>query len=162
VMNIGYQTGTTATTNWVPFNGTSETTGSTASGRPEYPSGALDRCTFIAPYTGLIKRVCWRCEANLDSKEEFKLIIGLYEATAASEVPNVSGVVGATFKRSVTTPRNVTVTFDPPNWLLSAGDIYAIRVETPDSASLDSVMTVVVEYNPELSSEVPNLGDKKG
>ena len=150
-MNIGYQTGTSATTNWVPLNGTNETTGDTLEGMiPNYsPSSALERCTFIAPYSGTIKRVCWRCENELVGKTGSVLRIGLYKAADASEVPNIFGIVGKVFeKNTLVNARNKTVTHDPTDWNLSADGLYALRVQT-SNASQDTVMSLVVEYNTE-------------
>ena len=159
-MNIGYQTGADAATNWVPFNGTNETAGNDLEMIRNYsPENALERCTFIAPYSGTIKRMCWRCENLLVGKTGSALRIGLYEAAGASEVPNVFGIVGTIFvQNSLTSAPNKTVAHDPTDWNLSAGGLYAVRVDT-GGASQDTVMSLVVEYDPDLGG---GLGDIAG
>ena len=159
VMNVGFQTSSTGYLNWVPFNGTNERGPYSAGGgpgasvgNPPYAESALERCTFIAPYNGSFKRVCWRSETDFTSGGA-PLKIALYSTPndggfASDEVPSAFSLVGTEYSNSSAISGDTTITHDPTNWNIVAGRLYGVRVGSYSTASIDTVMSFVVEYEP--------------
>jgi hypothetical protein len=79
--------------------------------------------------------------------------IGLYSTTndggtRSSEVPSAENLVGTEYSNSSSIADDTTIIHNPSNWNIVAGRLYGVRVGVINRASIDTVMSFVVEYEP--------------
>ena len=146
IYNSGFQTSYSIKNFWIPIRSFAEVPNSTAGN----PLNSMERCTFIAPHNGIVKKILFRTETSMSSSSEPEASFKLCKADSGVELPSLSNQVGNTYNMTSLISQDVTysntsMSEGTGQWALVAGVLYGLNISMV-VAPLDMVFCMVVEY----------------
>ena len=128
---------------FIPFTNTTEVS---SSGTLNAPSGASERCQFLAMCDGEIEEIKVRSEIEQNNIFGYEIQMELLEAGDSQEIVNRNDTkIGSTKTTSLTLADDTTKTFTMSDWILTEGRAYGIWMKW-FAEPRDTTISILFKY----------------